>query len=181
MKKLKIQRWMLGVALLLMVPIAMHTTTVGAQDAGTDEHLEKIRQNCVTAQVTMQRVQQSDLATRINFGRAYDSLMTKLMEPLNSRMVASRATIAPALAEKTTELEVSVETFRDHYVEYTTTLNGAIRTDCQKNPAQFYATTQRSKELRTQLANDIKMLKQVTSSYQKDVSDYAETLENEGQ
>lgn len=176
MKQRIMQQFLVLVVLLSASFFVIHTS-VSAQSGLEQKHIEKIQQNCVTAQTTMQRVQKSDLATRINFGRAYDALMTKLMEPLNTRAVANRAPVAPALAEKTTNLEVNVETFRDHYAEYNNKLNETIRIDCRKHPEAFYALAVESKKLRAQLAQDITILKRITNLYQQDIIDYQKNLQ----
>lgn len=177
MKRRLLQPLLLGVILLAIVPFTSYSLA-GAQTTVSDEaHLEKIRQNCVAAQGSMQRVRQSDVATRINFGRAYDSLTTQLITPFNTRAVTHQSSSAPLLTEQTTALTIKVEAFRDDYVEYIDALNRAINMNCQDRPADFYTATEQAHDLREQLANDVKELKKITGDYRKTVESIAKTLE----
>lgn len=156
------------------------STQVRAQESLSEAHLEKIRQNCVNAQVTMQRVQHSDIATRINTGRVYDALITRQMAPLNSRTALNRISIAPLLAEDTRSLENTLSSFRDNYSDYTDTLSRAIRLKCQDKPEEFYKYVQDARELRKELSEDIKNMKKLTEEYGREVTEYVDELKKAG-
>lgn len=176
MKKLTTKSLIFGIALLVAVPFLTHNFASAQSQNFTESHLEKIRQNCGTAQGSMQRVRQSDIATRINFGRAYDSLITQLMTPLNARAVTDQSSSAPELAEHTTALTIEIEQFRSDYAEYVDKLNRAISMNCQERPADFYGALQEAQGLRARLAEDVKELKKISDEYRKTVEKTLKTF-----
>lgn len=172
-----LSRSLLALALIMSAAIIFSfSSQVQAQDSLSEPQIEAIRQNCTDAQVTMQRVQHSDIATRINTGRAYDALITRQMAPLNSRASLNRISIAPLLAEDTRSLENVLSSFRDHYNEYTDTLSRALRVKCQDKPEEFYGYVQDARQLRKDLSEDIKNLKKLTEEYGREVDDYISEL-----
>lgn len=178
-----------GISIRILIPsVAIVAVAVLASNFAmaqspelSEGHLQKIRENCSAAQITMQRVQQSDVATRINYGRAYDGLLTRLIKPLNNRTVVDRSQIAPHLAEQTTLFSTKVDTFRDDYAEYTGVLSSAIRMKCHDKPAEFYQVVKRAQELRAKVARTTEEIKAVIREYGKVVTDYRQSLEGEAQ
>lgn len=171
-----LSRSILVLALVAFATILVFSAPVQAQDSPSEEHLEKIRQNCVSAQVTMQRIQHSDIATRINTGRVYDALITRQMAPLNSRTSLNRVSIAPVLADDTRSLENVLLSFRDNYADYTDALSRAIRLKCQDKPEEFYRYVQDARELRQDLSEDVENMKKLTKEYGEEVSGYIDEL-----
>lgn len=176
MKKLTTKSLLVSIALLVAIPFLTNNFAAAQTQEFSEEHLEKIRQNCGTAQSSMQRVRQSDIATRINFGRAYDSLVTQLMTPLNTRALTDQSSSAPKLAEHTTALTLKIESFRDDYVEYVDVLNKAIAMKCQERPADFYRAVREAQKLRKRLAEDVQDLKKISSEYRKTVEGALKTF-----
>lgn len=172
-------RTILALVAIVGVAFSVGGLAIAQSPELSEEHLQKIRQNCTAAQITMQRVQQSDIATRINYGRAYDSLQTRLMTPLNTRTVVDRSQIAPPLAEQTKLFSTKVDAFRDDYAAYTNVLSSAIRMKCQDKPAEFYETVKRAQELRAKVARTTEEIKAVIREYGRITADYRQSLEGE--
>jgi hypothetical protein len=87
----------------------------------TDRQIDVIRANCLNAQSTIQQLQRSEAATRVNRGRSYESI-SKLMAALNSR-VALKKLNAPGLNSSTAEMEKRFNAFKDDYSAYEDGLN----------------------------------------------------------
>ena len=70
----------------------VYSATAQAEDTlpMTDEHIARIRANCVDAQKTLFQIHASDAGLRVNRGQIYESMSTKLMAPFNIRLVLNR-------------------------------------------------------------------------------------------
>jgi hypothetical protein len=151
------------------------------QSTLTSSHIEKIRQNCVSAQVTLQRVQYSDVAIRINRGQSYDGVLSKLMAPFNSRVALNRLDQAPQLTDKTNTIEAAVADFKRHYVEYEDTLSATLAIKCQDRPVAFYDSLNHTRELREMLANDTKRIQVAVNEYMSIVDGIEKSLAGEAE
>ena len=160
-----------AVLVVAALVVALAPVAVWAQQSTpTAAHIEKIRQNCLSAQVTMQRIQYSDVAIRINRGQAYDTLLSKLMAPFNSRVALNRLGQAPQLSDKTNVVEMALADFKKHYVEYEDTLSATLNIKCQDRPVAFYDSLNRTRELRASLASDLVRLRAALDEYKKIVN-----------
>lgn len=139
------------------------------------EHVSAIRQNCIESQGILQRVQRSDLATRTNRGRTYDSTL-KLMQALNIRVVANDIK-APALNKHRIDLNDKFAAFKSNFVRYDASMNNTIRIACENQPEVFYASLTQTRGLRNQLAADIKEMDGLVGQYRAVVSELEALLQ----
>ena len=56
----------------------------------TERQLNLVRSNCATTKTVLERIRANDALVRINLGREYDALSTKLMAPMNSRIALNK-------------------------------------------------------------------------------------------
>jgi hypothetical protein len=117
----------------------------------------------------MQQLQRTEAATRVNRGRAYESI-SKLLIALNSRVALNKLN-APSLAATTTEMDKRFNTFKDDYSQYEDKLVATIKLKCSEQPVTFYDSLTQVRELRAKAADDIKSLNEVLDTYQSAVND----------
>lgn len=147
-------------ALLCAPNVSAETETL------TDTQIEIIRQNCVAAQSSMQRLELNEAVTRRNRGVSYESTL-KLMAALNSRIAYNKLT-APTLASLTSEVEKKRAQFVENYINYNNSYNVAMRlTNCKEQPVTFYDYLTQTRDLRTKLAANIDDIDRLLDSYQQ--------------
>ena len=151
-------------ALLCAPNVSAETETL------TDKQIEVIRQNCVTAQSSMQRLELNEAVTRRNRGVSYESTL-KLMAALNSR-IAFNKLYAPSLTSLTAEVEKKRAQFVDDYKNYNNTYNVAMKLpNCKEQPVTFYDYLTQTRELRTKLSTTINDIDHLLDSYQQSLND----------
>lgn len=156
--------FILSVALISCVIIC--TPHVSAQSAPdlSDEKLQQIRENCVADQSILQRLQASDIATRVSRGQVYESLLSNLIGPFNSRVSLNRYDASELTAE-TTQLQKDFTNFKSDYSQYATNFTSMLTIKCQSKPAEFYQDLQTVREMRAKLATDVSALDQHFNDY----------------
>lgn len=102
-----------------------------------DAHIRRIQADCLIAQSTLNRVHESDALLRVNRGQLYESISTKLMAALNSRIALNRRDDSK-LSAITATYEQDLNTFRSNYQVYEEQLSTAMKIDCTKQPVAFY-------------------------------------------
>lgn len=161
--------WPKSVALLGLAVIVtgLFGTVIKAETPElTDEKLSLIKQSCLGVQSSLQRIQHNDAATRVNRGQDYESLLSKLMTPLNSRSAANGFnTSAGSLINTTTLYSQAVDTFKKDYDDYDDSLTSALKTKCQSKPVEFYNNLTKARALRGNLANDVANLNSIIENY----------------
>lgn len=156
-------------ALLLMLsPLA---SIVKAQDAApmTEAHIERIRSNCVEAQSTLTQLHTSDAGLRVNRGQVYESISTKLMAPMNSRITLNKLDGA-TLVTITATYENQLTDFRAKYQQYEESMSRILKLDCQKQPVAFYDGVGETRDLR-------KLVHDSSVALQKTILDYKAEFE----
>lgn len=139
------------------------------------EHQKKIEQNCVAAQVSMQRTQASDAVARTLRGREYEDI-SKLMTAFNSRVASNRLSI-PGLSENLATLSrISKNDFFNNYTAYANAIDAAIKLDCKNNPAEFYEQVISVRSMRAALKADVDRMAQTIEAYKKSVNEFRATL-----
>ena len=146
------------------------------QGTVTAKQIEVIRQNCLDAQVSMQRLQYSDAAARINRGSSYEAIVSKLVAPFNSRAALNRLQATPQLLDITNRLERTFTDFKKHYTAYEESLSAALALKCQDQPVTFYDRLGDTRAMRQQLATDITQLSRLFAEYQKAIESITKTV-----
>jgi hypothetical protein len=140
----------------------------------TDRQIDVIRANCLSAQSTILQLQRSEAATRVNRGRAYESV-SKLMAALNSR-VALKKLNAPGLTSSTAEMEKRFSSFKDDYSAYEDSLNTIVKLPCGEQPVTFYDTLTNARDLRARVAADIDGINEMLDNYQNSIDNLRTSL-----
>jgi hypothetical protein len=163
----------LVVCLLLAVILgSMSLLKVSAQNTTiTDQQIERIRTNCVSAKNTLNQLHSSDALLRVNRGQIYESMSTKLMERFNGRVAKSNFNNT-SLVSVTTDYGLMLDTFRSDYITYEEKLSSAIDIDCLKQPVAFYDAISVARIERNQVHADVLKLNQYIDQYQLAVDQF---------
>lgn len=103
----------------------------------TEAHIARIKENCVDAQATLTQLHTSDALLRVNRGRVYEAVATKLMVPLNSRIAANQLDGTSLVAIFGTYEKELIE-FRTRYQAYEQSMSDMLRINCTNQPVSFY-------------------------------------------
>ncbi len=165
---MKISRRLAFAASILAI-LCTPTVNVRAADL-TDTQIEIIRQNCVTAQSSMQRLELNEAVMRRNRGVSYESTL-KLMAALNGR-IAYNKLYAPSLTSLTAQIDQKRAEFTENYITYNNSYNVVMRlSSCKEQPVTFYDYLTQTRELRTKLATTIDDIDRLLDSYQQALND----------
>jgi len=126
----------------LLVALVFGGSVAYAEDTATaltDADLVNIRANCVSVQAALNRIRESDTLARVNLAQQYETISTKLMAPLNSRVALNRLD-GVELTKTTVDFNNKLDEFRSLYLQYKETLSRAIDLKCTDQPVAFYDT-----------------------------------------
>lgn len=171
-----IMRFFITTLAFLAVSFIPMASLQAAQAPLTDAKVTSIRQNCLSAQVLLQRIQRSDAATRINRGQTYEVVLNKLMSPLNGRLAFHRFSEAATFTDTAKKFEQTVDKFKQDYDDYDTLLSKVLKIKCQDQPVTFYDTLTAAREKRALVAQDIDEIKKVLQEYQNLVTSLQKNL-----
>lgn len=146
MKRLAIIGLSLGAA-LLVVGAAAPSIAKAENQPLSPAHLERIRTHCVEAKSSLNQLHASDGLLRVNRGQLYELISTKLMAPLNSRLVLYRIS-SDGLVALGSDYDKQLETFRAEYQQYEVAMSQTLGIDCVKQPQQFYESLADAREKR---------------------------------
>lgn len=146
----------------------------------TDVKIMNIRQNCVSAQGALQRIQRSDAATRVNRGQTYEILLTKLMSPFNGRLAFNRFDEAATFTDVTKDYEQAANVFKQDYANYEGLISKVLKIKCQDQPVTFYDILTEAREARLQVADDIDEIAKILQEYQGLVNVLQKSLPQDG-
>ncbi len=167
------------VAMLVLCLAVIGSHAVYAQSELPEELLERVRQNCVTVQSTLQQLHASDGLLRVNRGPLYESISTKLMAPLNSRIALNRLGGLEELAGITHEYDSQLDAFRTSYKQYEVSMSRTMRIDCASKPAEFYEGIVKTRELRQQVYSDTQYLIELAKQYKSEFEKFSKQIESE--
>jgi hypothetical protein len=143
------------------------STAVHADDTSipmTEAHITRIRNSCVQAQSSLTQLHATDALLRVNRGQIYESISTKLMEPLNSR-AAINSLDATQLVSVATLYDQQLTAFRNDYQQYEQTMSKTLKIDCKNQPVEFYDSVTDTRNKRVTVHNDTVNLQTTIQSY----------------
>jgi len=170
---MKITPRLLVVCLLMaVISSGVSLIYVSAQSVSmTDQQIDKIRTNCVSAKNTLNQLHASDALLRVNRGQIYESMSTKLMNRFNSR-VANNSFNNNNLTIVTASYESTLDTFRSDYIAYEERLSSTLAIDCSKQPVAFYDAISSARTERNKVHTDILKLNSYIDQYQLAVAQF---------
>ena len=136
----------------------------------TERQLNLVRNNCATTKTVLERIRANDALVRINLGREYDAISTKLMAPMNSRIALNKLN-GIDLTKTTIDFDHQIGQFRNSYQRYEQIMSHIAQTDCQDKPADFYMDIERARYYRGDVRKAVveleKLIKQYSSQIDK--------------
>ena len=154
--------------------------TARAQASLSEEHIYRIRQNCVTAQTSLRQLHASDALLRVNRGQLYELISTKLMAPLNSRITLSRLG-GLKLTATTLEYDRQIDVFRESYKQYEESMSRTLKINCVDQPVEFYDSVTATREKREKLHEDTKTLTILLQAYKTEFDSFAKEFKENTQ
>lgn len=157
------------IASMLFIALMIGLTSVPVRAADTpleisDTQLEQIKQNCKQAQSVLQRLETTDVVTRVSRGRLYENLLNHLLAPFNSRVSLNRLD-ASTLTSTTTSITQKFADFKTDYQEYADSLSSLLSIKCESDPRGFYTLLVSTRDSREKVANDITDLNTLLDRY----------------
>jgi hypothetical protein len=142
----------------------------------TEAHIERIRANCVEAQSTLGQLHASDALLRVNRGQLYESISTKLMAPLNSRVTLNRLN-GVSLVSVATTYEGQLVYFRQSYQQYEEAMSQTLKINCMNQPVVFYDSVADVRTKRKKVHESTIALHNTIREYKNEFEAFAKQLE----
>lgn len=146
----------------------------------TDAHIDRIKSYCVEAQTTLGQLHASDALLRVNRGRLYESISTKLMVPFNGR-IALNSMDSLGLPAIVSRYDQELMAFRQSYKTYEESMTRALRIDCIKQPVAFYDSVAETRTKRQQTHQSVTRLHQTIQDYKAEFEVFARKFKEESQ
>ena len=143
-----------------------------AQQSLPEAQLAQIRQNCVKAQTALSQLNVSDAGMRSSRGSLYETISTKLMAPLNSRIAYNRLS-GLKLAATTLVYDKRFTVFQSSYRSYENAMTQTLSIKCEDQPEAFYTSVAAAREKRQKLHDDVVALNGLLQTYKNDFEDFA--------
>jgi len=148
-------------------------TSVQAQDMPmTEAHIARIRANCVEAQTRLGQLHASDALLRVNRGQLYESISTKLMAPLNSRISLNHLDDVN-LVTIAASYEGQLAYFRQSYQQYEEAMSRTLKLNCINQPVVFYDSVADTRAKRKKVHESTVTLHETIGDYKKEFEVFA--------
>lgn len=132
---------------------------------------ENITMDCLDVKFKLSKVHETDGLNRVNLGQLYEAMSTKLMGPLNSRIVNNHLD-GSALVKNAAEYQLTLTKFKNDYQTYEEQMNDLIKSDCTSQKMVFYRNLENVQRLRTYVHNDILQLNRLIKTYKNDFQSF---------
>lgn len=155
---LKFLRWALSwlvVAALLMLLLATPAEALSETQRGA------ISQNCSSIKQSLSITQHNDSRTRSYLGTTYETVLNRLIVPLNVRLVKNNLQNYQ-LTRIQTDFTSAQQQFRTSYIEYMNELDHTIAIDCRTQPDEFYTQLVKTRSKRQTLRESTIRLSELT-------------------
>lgn len=164
------------IATALMILFASVTGPVVHAEGGdvslmlNDEQIAIIRTNCVDTQAMLTRIFSNDILARVHLGGEYDTISSKYMAPMNSRIALNKLD-GVALTKTSVEFNNHTETFRSRYQTYKDTMSQLASMKCKDQPVNFYDELTQARSQRAALHESVVTLNTLAKQYSAQVDE----------
>lgn len=134
----------------------------------TDEQVAYIKANCVSVQSTLTRIHTNDALSRVHLGREYETISSKFMAPMNSRVALAKFN-GVELVKTTVAFNDKLDDFRTAYQQYEQTLIKAMQMKCADQPVAFFDTVVLAQQYRGNVRDTVNTLGELTTQYSDQV------------
>jgi hypothetical protein len=142
----------------------------------TEAHIARIRANCIDTKSTLQQIHATDAGLRVNRGQIYESIATKLMAPLNGRLVVNRLD-SETFLNIADEYEQQLQAFRLQYQQYDEAMSATLRINCVNQPVAFYDSVADTRNKRQLTHEATVQLHKTIEKYGAEVKSFADKFE----
>lgn len=133
-------------------------------DGTAQDMISRVKDNCVSAKITLDRLKVSDTLLRVNIGDEYKIILEKLMNRLNGRAVAEGVDVS-TLVRIAAEYKVVQTSFSNGYKDYASSLKSALDIDCVGQPDKFYQAVVSARQKRKALHDFTTGMNQLVDAY----------------
>lgn len=142
----------------------------------TEDHIARIRSNCVEAQSALYQLHASDALLRVNRGQLYESISTKLMAPFNSRVTLNKFD-SVGLVTIANTYEQQLNEFRSNYQQYEESMSDTLKINCTNQPVAFYDSVNATREKRVRVHDSTVALQKTLQDYKNQFEAFAKSFE----
>lgn len=93
--------------------------------------------HCESIKDSLKNVQKQDARARVYLGGRYETILSKLIMPLNIRLIENSLSSAELVENQSDFAERKVK-FSDNYISYQQGLEELVAMDCKGDPEKFY-------------------------------------------
>ena len=136
----------------------------------SEPQIAAIRANCHSIQSALTRIHTNDALSRVHLGQEYETISTKFMAPMNSRVALSKLD-GVALTKTTVEFNDNLTTFRSRYQQYEQSLLHTIQMKCTDQPVAFYDAIVTARDNRALVKETVDLLGGLVTQYSNQVKE----------
>lgn len=158
------------IAMLASLPVGAQTEGAADGQLKPGTHgtvLKNITMDCLDVKFKLSKVHEADGLNRVNLGQLYDAMSTRLMGPLNTRIVNNHLD-GSALVKTAADYQTTMIKFKNDYQTYEEQMSSLIKSDCSSQRIVFYRNLENVQRLRTYVHNDILQLNRLIATYKSD-------------
>lgn len=163
-----------GVFILLASLLGQGVLTLPGAAASEGQEVA-IKDHCEAIREDLGKVQKEDSRTRVYLGAYYEMVLTKMITPLNVKLVEGNLSNA-GLVENQNNFAATKVNFADDFVNYQKELEGLIGMDCKAEPGKFYERLVKVREKRKVVEQDVLKLRRLISDNVKLVTKVREKV-----
>ena len=134
----------------------------------TDSQISIVKSSCLSVQSTLNRIHANDALSRVHLGQEYETISTKFMAPMNSRMALAKLDNV-ALTRTTVDFNSKLSDFRSLYQQYEETMLRTIQAKCVDQPEEFYASLLQAQSDRSAVRQSVAGLANLVTQYKQEV------------
>lgn len=134
----------------------------------TESQISIVKASCLSVQSTLNRIHANDALSRVHLGQEYETISTKFMAPMNSRMALAKLDNV-ALTRTTVDFNAKLSDFRTLYQQYEETMLRTIQTKCVDQPEEFYSSLLQAQSDRSAVRQSVAGLANLVTQYKQQV------------
>lgn len=156
------------------------TRSLSTENRVTDEQIAAIKTHCLALQASLNQLHQTDTLLRLNRGKLYQTMVDKLMSPLNQR-IASNQLDGSRLVKTTASFNQTYQDFKKKYSTYEVALGEVLKTDCTRQPSIFYSRLADARKKRQDLGKVNQQLVAGAEEYQTEFAAFRKKIAKEAE
>jgi hypothetical protein len=134
----------------------------------TSSQIAIIKANCLSVQSTLNQIHANDALSRVHLGQEYETISTKFMAPMNSRIALTKLDNVD-LTKTTVDFNAKLNEFRDLYKQYEQTMLHTIQIKCTDQPEEFYSSLAQAQTDRQSVRESVVGLATLVNQYKQQV------------